>query len=368
MTFLFSLLLFWIISVLFQTIKSLLKKTSPDIPDVPVPPPHFPLLRVPYVPLRRIIDFMDPDSLVSLSFCSQKSHSVIKTHRKVSFDGRLLIGGSDKNASFLSFTNYTFGIVLKRNQVLRAHKFVDNINYEDMELVKMGGQHVRVEVDHLHGYIISYWDNTVNGLKVITNYVTNLFNIDVSEIWASKQSLHIIEWVNRRQKTPLKNVLYSSAIAASEEEMIYILKDCRPISRLSIHLKPPQNFRFAEKFPKIDCLEISNSKWVTIDDLLSMDGIDIHLDNASLTNRCPRLKLFSAETGSVNILHVLDGLLHNAVLVENRRDYTSPFGYSINLSFGIDIQRAEGVTATVCKHENGILFIAVWPETAHNYN
>ncbi|EFP13246.1 hypothetical protein CRE_30289 [Caenorhabditis remanei] len=60
--------------------------------------------------------------------------------------------------------------------------------------------------------------------------------------------------------------------------------------------------------------------------------------------------------------------MHNAVLVENRRDYTSLFGYRIALSFGIDIQRADGVTATVCKHENGILFIAVWPETTHNYN
>ncbi|KAF1759113.1 hypothetical protein GCK72_015574 [Caenorhabditis remanei] len=153
-----------------------------------------------------------------------------------------------------------------------------------MGSVKIGGEHVRIKMEHLNGYIISYWDNAVNGLKVITDYVTNLFNVDVSDIWASKQSLHMIEWVNSRQKTPLKNVLYSSATATSEEEMIYILKDCRPISRLSIHLKPPQNFRFAEKFPKIDCLEISNSKWVTIDDLLSMDGIDIHLDNASLTN------------------------------------------------------------------------------------
>ncbi|EFO89181.1 hypothetical protein CRE_04447 [Caenorhabditis remanei] len=343
----------------------------------------FPLFHVPYVPLDRIIDFMEPKALVSLSFCSQKSNSVIKTHRKVSFDGRLLIGGSDKNASFLSFTNYTFGIVLKRNQVLRAHKFVDNINYENMELVKMGGQHVQVEVDHLHGYLISYWDNTVNGLKVITDYVTNLFNIDVSEIWASKQSLHMIEWVNSRQKTPLRNVSFadSSTTAASEEEMIYILKDCRPISRLGIHLKPPKNFRFTGKFPKIDCLEISDGKWVTLDNLLTMDGIDIVLKSSTLTNTdlinflrhwlsggCPRLKLFSAATGSLDILHVRDGLLPNPVLVEDRRDYTSPFGYKRTLSFGIDVKRADGVTATVCKQVNGTLIIAVWPVTTYNSN
>ncbi|EFP11937.1 hypothetical protein CRE_01459 [Caenorhabditis remanei] len=123
----------------------------------------FPLLHIPYVPLGRIIDFMEPKALVSLSFCSQKSHSVIKTQRKVLFDGRLLVAGTDKNTSFLSFTYSVFGIVRKSNHVLSAQKFVDNINYEDMEFVKIGEQHVRVEMDHLHGHLISYWSNTVDG-------------------------------------------------------------------------------------------------------------------------------------------------------------------------------------------------------------
>ncbi|KAF1759023.1 hypothetical protein GCK72_015483 [Caenorhabditis remanei] len=112
-----------------------------------------------------------------------------------------------------------------------------------------------------------------------------------------------------------------------------------------------------------------------------MDGIDIVLESSTLTSTnlnvflkhwlsggCPRLKLFCAETCSLDILQVLDGLLHNAVFVENSRNYTSPFGNSRTLSFGYDIQRADGVTATVCKQENETLVIAVWPETTHNYN
>ncbi|EFO95941.1 hypothetical protein CRE_17594 [Caenorhabditis remanei] len=250
-----------------------------------------------------------------------------------------------------------------------------------MENVKMGGQHVRVEMDHLNGYIMSYWENTTEGSKVITDYVTNLFNIDVSDIWASKQSFHIIQHVISRQKTPLKNVSYSDSSATSSEEMTYILKYCGSMSRLSMHLKPPQNFRFTEKFPKIDCLDISDGEWVTSDNLLSMDGIDIHLDNAKLSysdlnvflkhwlsGGCPRLKLFCARTGSVDILQVLDGLIHNAVFVENSREYTSPFGYSRILSFGVDVRRVDGVTATVCLQETGILVIAVWPEATYNYN
>ncbi|EFP12108.1 hypothetical protein CRE_11569 [Caenorhabditis remanei] len=299
----------------------------------------FPLFHIPYLPLGRIIDFMEPKTLVSLSFCSQKSHSVIKTQRKAPFDGHLLVGESDKNSTFLSFTNFAFGMVPKSNQVLSALKFVDNINYEGMESVKMGGRVVRVEMDHSDGYLISYWKNTTEGSKVITDYVTNLFNIDVSDIWASKQSFHIIQHVISRQKTPLRY------------------------------------------FPKIDCLDINDGKWVSLDNLLTMDGIDIIMGLSTLTSSdvnvflkhwlsggCPRLKLFCAETGALDIFQVLAGLLHNAVLVENSRDYTSPFGYSRTLSFGYDIQRADGVRATVHYQPPRTLVIAVWPETTYNYN
>ncbi|EFP06929.1 hypothetical protein CRE_16495 [Caenorhabditis remanei] len=282
---------------------------------------------------------------------------------------------------------FTHSIILNksrdRNRVLSAQKFVDNINYEDMELVKIGEQHVRVEMDHLHGHLISYWSNTVDGLKALTEYVINLFNIDVSDIWASKQSFHMIEWVNSRQKTPLRNVWYAdwSTTAGSEEDMIYILKDCRTISQLRICLKLPPNFRFSEKFRKIDCLDIWYGEWVTIDNLLTMDGIVIILKSSTLTSSdvnvflkhwlsggCPRLKLFSAEIRFLDILQVLADLLHNAVLVDDHRDYVSPFGYSINLSSGYDIRRADGVTATVCEQENGTMVFAGWPEITHNYN
>ncbi|KAF1759106.1 hypothetical protein GCK72_015567 [Caenorhabditis remanei] len=249
-----------------------------------------------------------------------------------------------------------------------------------MESVKMGGQHVRVKMDHSHGYIISYWENTTEGSKVITDYVTNLFNIDVSDIWASKQSFHIIQHVISRQKTPLRYVSYSDSSATSSEEMTYILKFCRPMSQLSMHLKPPQNFRFTEKFPKIDCLDISG-EWVTLDNLLTMDGIDIILGSSTLTSSdvnvflkhwlsggCPRLKFFLTRIGSVNMFQVLDGLMHNAVFVENSRDYTSPYGYSRTLSDGYDTQREDGVTATVHYQPPRTLIIAVWPETTYNYN
>ncbi|EFO96464.1 hypothetical protein CRE_13227 [Caenorhabditis remanei] len=370
MTFLFSLFRFlsWIISVLFQTFKSFF------ISNIPLPPPHFPLLHVPYLPLRRIIDFMEPKTLVSLSFCSQKSHSVIKTQRRAPFNGRLCVSEFHSNLSFCTFQN--------RDCVLSVCNSLFFPNSERSNYIKMNGQYVPVEVHRSDGNLVSYWGNTSDGLKEITNYVTDLLNIDVSEIRASKESFHLIEWVNRRQKTPLKKVVYMDwGVIPSKDEMIYILRDCTTLSEIDIRSDDPPNFRFSGNFRKIDCLDICHGQWVTIDNLLTMDGIVINLKKSTLTNNdlnvflkhwlsggCPRLKLFCARIGSVDIFRVLAGLLHNVVRVENRRDYNSPFGHKWTLWKGYDIKRADGVTATVSYQPPGGFVVAVWPETIHNYN
>ncbi|EFO94557.1 hypothetical protein CRE_30619 [Caenorhabditis remanei] len=60
--------------------------------------------------------------------------------------------------------------------------------------------------------------------------------------------------------------------------------------------------------------------------------------------------------------------MHNAVYMENSRNYTSPFGYTLTLSDGYDIQRSDGVTATVHYHPPRTFVIAVWPEATQNSN
>ncbi|KAF1759151.1 hypothetical protein GCK72_015612 [Caenorhabditis remanei] len=244
----------------------------------------------------------------------------------------------------------------------------------------MNGQDVPVQVHCSDGNLISYWHNTTDGLIETTNYVTNLFNIDVSEVRVFKDAISMIERMSRRQKKPLESVT-ALRIIASEDEMIYLLKDCQCSSQISIRSGAPPNFRFSGNFRRIDCLDIEHGLWVTIDNLLTMDGIDIVLGFSDLSDSdlnlflkhwlsggCPRLKYFYAAIHSVNILQVFAGLLHNAVYVENSRNYTSPFGYTSILSDGYDIQRSDGVTATVHYQPPLTFVIAVWPEVSDNNN
>ena len=84
---------------------------------------------------------------MSLSFCSQKSHSVIKTQRKTPRDERLLVGGTNAGGPFLSLTN--FGCVLSTSN------FEYISSSEKVEYGKLGGQQIRVEFHCLRKYLMT---------------------------------------------------------------------------------------------------------------------------------------------------------------------------------------------------------------------
>ncbi|EFP13239.1 hypothetical protein CRE_30290 [Caenorhabditis remanei] len=75
-----------------------------------------------------------------------------------------------------------------------------------------------------------------------------------------------------------------------------------------------------------------------------------------LAGGSPRLILFCAKTVNFDLDALFDDI--NVVLVENFRQYTS---------FGYDLRREDGVTATVFYRPDGEMIIAVWPEIVCHY-
>ncbi|EFO98293.1 hypothetical protein CRE_30339 [Caenorhabditis remanei] len=315
-----------------------------------------PLLSIPYVPLNKIIDFMESSSLVSMSLCSQKSRSVIKTHRRKSIDGRLHISYNDERF------HISFNTFLEQFPVLGVINLSKMPSSVREECIKLNGKQVPVRLNSQRGFLLTYWEDEVEGLKSLTDYITSLFNIDVLEITFTKKSIWMIDWVNSRQQTPIATASCEKwEDTLTEEEYTHILKNCRSSFETAIYPSPPPNFSFHENFRQIDCFIIHKSGWVTIDNLLTMDGIEIILQKSSLTciqiniflkhwlaGGCPRLKLMLVETGSVDFNAIFMDLQDNVVLVEDMRKYTSPFGSEQHLINGFDLQREDGAIATVC--------------------
>ncbi|EFO94721.1 hypothetical protein CRE_12291 [Caenorhabditis remanei] len=325
-----------------------------------------PLLCVPYVPLKKIIDFMEFSSLVSMSLCSQKCQSVIKTYRRKSIDWRLYVSCfTHFFLSFHKFCHHQFVVVASGLQ-----KMTNRTRF-----VEMNGQNVALTVNEEKGFLETHWKDEVNGLKILTDYVTQLFNIDVLEITFNRKNIWMIDWVNSRQQSHVTSVYCEDwKDTLTEDELTHILRDCPASFRTVIYPSPPPNFQFRENFRSIDYLSISDGSWVTIDNLLTMDGREIMLFKSSLTSinintllkhwlagGSPRLKLFSAKTVNLD----LDALFAdiNVVLVESLRQYTSPSQIKCRFSFGYDLRRKDGVTATVHYYRpDGGIIIAVWPE------
>ncbi|KAF1756396.1 hypothetical protein GCK72_012849 [Caenorhabditis remanei] len=240
--------------------------------------------------------------------------------------------------------------------------------------VEMNGQNVALTVNEEKGFLVTHWKDEVNGLKILTDYVTQLFNIDVLGITFNRKNIWMIDWVNSRQQSHVRSVYCEDwKDTLTEDELTHILRDCPASFRTVIYPSPPPNFQFRENFRSIDYLSISDGSWVTIDNLLTMDGREIMLFKSSLTSinmntflkhwlagGSPRLKLFSAKTVNFD----LDALFAdiNVVLVKSLRQYTSPFQIKYRFSFGYDLRRNDGVTATVLYRPDGGIIIAVWPE------
>ncbi|EFP10075.1 hypothetical protein CRE_24589 [Caenorhabditis remanei] len=332
----------------------------------------FPLLHIPSVVLKLIIDSMELNSLISLSLASHKSHSVIKAHHRKPINGRIHTSRSTPLVLSFSGHSYVFSGVDFDPSIKPSTKILEFITWEKQE--------VPIKIDPVDGYLKTFKIDEVDGLRTFIVYVTSLLNIDMLEISFCKQSIWLVDWVNSRQGTPLHSALFvDRKEELSEEQYLHILRDCTASVKKWLYTTAPPNFRYSEKFRKIDCLDIIDGKWVTIENLLTMDGIDICLESSSLTNTdlnvflkhwlaggCPRLKFFLARTGTVNILEVLTDLLEDAVFFEQRRKYTSPFLFTPRLERGYDIKREDGVIATVSDSQQGGLVIAVWPETTYN--
>ncbi|EFO89182.1 hypothetical protein CRE_04446 [Caenorhabditis remanei] len=334
-----------------------------------------PLLSIPYVPLNKIIDFMDPSSLVSMSLCSQKSRSVIKTHRKIPIDGRLHISFNDERF------HISFNTFLEQFPVLGVINLSKMPSSVREEFIKLNGKQVPVRLNSQRGFLLTYWEDEVEGLKSLTDYITSLFSVDVLEITFTKKSIWMIDWVNSRQQTPIATAICEHGKdILTEEEMLHILKECPASLETVVYPSPPPNFKFRENFKKIDCLILSHGLWVTIENLLAMDGIEILLKTSNLscmdinvflkhwlTGGCPRLKYFMANVDDEDFDSMFTDLWDNVVIVEDFRQYRSPFGCVNHLHYGYDLQRADGVTATVCHQENGDMIIVFWPESVYEH-
>ncbi|PIC37299.1 hypothetical protein B9Z55_015976 [Caenorhabditis nigoni] len=317
----------------------------------------FPILRSPFVVLSEIISLLEPNEIVTASFCSEKARRVLKRNyqQKKPLLWRLYMTSFDR----LGRVDIITRLHSKREPVLSAKHTSEAGNESEHKLIQMNEYKIGFSSD----LPVLYFEDRVMGTKKIVDYVTDLFNLDIYGLIIDRNGIWAIDWINNQQEKMLdgielvKSDLYNRY---GDEELNYVLSNKCASDYYILKDIVSENFRFNGKLGPGSQLAISSTgQWVTLDNLTNFDFIDIKVEGSTLS--VPDLHLFLRHWrsgGSHRLVHLrldfqndtnFDNFEQELELVErpNVVDDRVSEKEIADWTDGLTIQRNDGVKATV---------------------
>ncbi|PIC37156.1 hypothetical protein B9Z55_015883 [Caenorhabditis nigoni] len=213
-------------------------------------------------------------------------------------------------------------------------------------------------------FLVLYFEDRVVGSKMIANYVSDLFNVDIYELVISRNGIWAIDWINNRQEKLLGSIALKNNPSDSsdgDEAVDVVLRNGRAFDGLSIGDNVSENFQFDGKLGPAEHLVIEPfGHWVTVNNLMNFDFINIAIGGSklSVSDLCSFLRHW--RSGGSSRLTFLSLSFENdstfagnfdedLEIVETNevRKYRVTANLEIELKGGYSIQRMDGVKATI---------------------
>ncbi|CAO4359947.1 unnamed protein product [Caenorhabditis nigoni] len=318
----------------------------------------FPILRTPLVVLSEVISLLEPNEIVTVSFCSQKVRSLLKSHyqRGKPLEWRLYMIGRD----FCGLVDIVTPHRFYRTPVLSVEYISEAGHESEHGLIQMNGYKRGVSSNSP----VLYFKDRVMGTVMIVEYVTDLFNRDIYGLIINRNDIWAITWINIRQKKKLYGLeIVDNSFVLNwygDEPLRYILRNNCASGYYKLREHVSDNFRFDGKLgPAIDLSIHSNGHWVTLDNLMNFDFIQIIVKESRISvsdlhaflkhwrsggsHRLALLKLeFKTDRNFENFEEELK-LVGKAIVVHN--DISDE--EMTRFLDGYTIQRNDGVKATI---------------------
>ncbi|PIC37817.1 hypothetical protein B9Z55_010026 [Caenorhabditis nigoni] len=312
----------------------------------------FPILRTSFVVLSEIISLLEPNEIVTASFCSKNVERLLKGHFRQRKPSKWRLFMVDYNSN--GHVKIVKSIRIPTTVMMAKHI---------SELA--GAADKQNELRFLPEFPVIYSEDRLLGTKIIVDYVTDLLNLDIYGLYVDINGTWAIDWINNRQETMLSGIALSNNTNYNwygDEIMDYELRNARASDWFFIS-DVSDTFRYNGKLGPADHLVIDpSSHWVTIGNLMNFDFINILIRETRISfsdlnsflrhwraggsHRLAYLNLeFEMDTNFENFDEDLEIVETNEVRkyrVEaegDDSDYEIQGGYSI--------QRMDGVKATI---------------------
>uniref|UniRef100_A0A1I7UVU9 FBA_2 domain-containing protein n=1 Tax=Caenorhabditis tropicalis TaxID=1561998 RepID=A0A1I7UVU9_9PELO len=232
---------------------------------------------------------------------------------------------------------------------------------------------VKIEIDeNREERLETYWNDDGFGLRMIADYVCDLFRVNLFAVILKKEHRLMFDWLHKRQsfvtilgigdEEQISDEDYKYVISKSDSDL---LKSCARLSK---------NFRMENLNKKGEFTIFQNCPWITIENLMTVDAprIDV-LSGKLFTNQdvnrflkhwmkggSPRLKQILMDLENYNEEAFLEGI-NVQEGAPGKRIYRGFYEFDFLVPNTVHLVREDGTKASFGISAWGF-FLAVWPD------
>ncbi|CAO4375545.1 unnamed protein product [Caenorhabditis nigoni] len=330
----------------------------------------FPIIRTPFIVQSEIISLLQPNEIVTASFCSEKVKRLLKGHyqqRKPS-EWKLFMTDCDSCAYDIetSKDNTEEIPVIGAKHISELDKPIP---------IPRGSKEEVVSFDTEHSCPVIYLEDRVMASKKIVVYVTDMFNLDIDGIEIDNEGIWAIDWIKNRQEKMLVRFSYNG----DEAEMDYVLRNARASEYYTLAGNVSHNYRFDGKLgPATHFLIDMNGHWVTLDNLMNFNFLSIFVNQCRLivpdlyafighwrSGGSPRLTFLRLHfDNQLDFEHFEDQL--EVVERDIAGEYRLSNGLSCYFDEGYSIQRNDGVKTVLVFDEDYFVMMVCLGEDVYD--
>uniref|UniRef100_A0A1I7SZB8 MICOS complex subunit MIC60 n=1 Tax=Caenorhabditis tropicalis TaxID=1561998 RepID=A0A1I7SZB8_9PELO len=248
--------------------------------------------------------------------------------------------------------------------------------FGSVETVMIRGHRVPVKIvtdERGEEYLETYWEDENLGLRVIADYVCDLFRVDLSCLGLMNDHRIMFDWLcNRQSFVHELKILDIGRI--SDEDFEYVVQNSNSDFLVSDAILS-KNFRMENFNKKAEFIALINCHWITIDNLMTMDARRIDIPYGKMFNNqdinrflkhwmsggSSRLKQIQFDFENYNENEFLEGINVRESTPEERF-YSGFYEFDLIITNTVYIVREDGTVASFGVNDINLFFIAVWPD------